>query len=134
MTIGVDINDSSSPNARYVTWAPSPCRIRVTNPAGIVGPQVKVNLSRVTVANGGSIEFATIAAGPYSSTLSLNVPANGASVGFFVRGVFGHASVNDGDVKIEARAKPNPLAAESLVGTKFVGADGSWGGRIACGF
>jgi len=34
MDVELQINNSASPNARFVSWAPSPCRIRVTNPAG----------------------------------------------------------------------------------------------------
>ena len=33
MNVELQINDSISPNAAFVSWAPSPCRIRVTNPA-----------------------------------------------------------------------------------------------------
>jgi tyrosinase len=116
MQVGIEINNSSSSNARYVTWAPSGCRIRVTNPVGLIGPQAQVTLSRVVSAAGGSIEFSKTATGPFSASLILGVPKNGSSVNFFVRGVFGRPSSSDGDVRIEAKAKPNPFVAVSKVG------------------
>ena len=44
------------------------------------------------------------ATGAFSDTLTLPVPINGTSVSFFVVGKFGRPSVNNGDVRIEARA------------------------------
>ncbi len=116
MIVGIEINNSPSSRARYVTWAPSPCRIRVTNTAGLVGLTALVKLSRATLAGGGSITFSTSAAGPFTPALNLNVPRSGASVAFFVRGVFGSPSSADGGVRIDARAKPNPAGAEVAVG------------------
>ena len=52
--------------------------------------------------------------GSFAKTLTLSVPTNGKSVPFFVAGR--RASVSDGDVKIEARAKPILLLAATLVG------------------
>ena len=34
MKVELQINNSISVRANYVGWAPSPCRIRVTNPVG----------------------------------------------------------------------------------------------------
>ena len=34
MIVQVQINNSTSPAAQFLTWAPSPCRIRMTNPSG----------------------------------------------------------------------------------------------------
>ena len=34
MDVELQVNNSAAANARFLTWAPSPCRIRVTNPSG----------------------------------------------------------------------------------------------------
>jgi tyrosinase len=118
MQVEIEFNNSANPAARYITWAPSPCRIRVTNPAGAPAVQLQVRLSRRTTAGGGSIELASQIGGPYAATLTLTVPVNGQSVSFFVRGVFGQPSVNDGDVQIEARGRAAPSSGNfRLLGT-----------------
>ena len=103
MNVEIQINNNAAPIARFVTWAASPCRIRVTNPAGITGTNVPVRLDRQGPATGGGIEFATAAAGPFAATLNISLPRNGTTVGFFVRGVFGKPSSANGDVTIRVR-------------------------------
>lgn len=110
MNVELQINNSTSARARFVTWAPSPCRIRVTNPSGILTPSVNVVLTGRSVAGGGVIVFRRGTSGAFSNSLTLSVPASGGSVQFFVAGRFGRPSVNNGDVRIEAR-----------VGTTLVG-------------
>lgn len=126
MKVELQINNSVSPDARFVGWAPSPCRIRVTDPSGIIAPTVKVSLSQVTAGNGGAVVFRSGTTGAFSNTLSLTVPRNGASVPFFVAGRFGRPSVNNGDVTIEARTflplvGPGPLPPAQPVGGTRVG-------------
>ena len=103
MKVELQLNNSVNPKARFVTWSPSPCRIRVTNPSGATSPVVNVQITGISVASGGSVVFRRNTTGAFSSSLTLPVPINGASVPFFVAGRFGRPSVNDGDVKIEAR-------------------------------
>jgi tyrosinase len=102
MNVELQINNSTNAAVQFVTWAPSPCRIRMTNPAGAVPPAVSIKLSSVSAAGGGAVGFRTGASGVFASTLTLTVPTNGASVSFFTAGTT--ASSNNGDVKIEARA------------------------------
>ena len=45
MNVELQINNSVSPEARFVSWAPSPCRIRVTNPSGATSPVVNVQIT-----------------------------------------------------------------------------------------
>jgi tyrosinase len=117
MNVELQINNSVSPQARFVGWAPSPCRIRVTNPAGALPPSVSVQLRGVSAANGGAIVFRKGTTGAFATTLTLTVPLNGTSVPFFVAGRFGQPSKSNGDVRIEARAKLNPLLSTlTLVG------------------
>jgi tyrosinase len=103
MNVELQINNSVNPVARFISWTPSPCRARVTNPTGATSPVVNVRITGRSVASGGAVVFATTAAGPFSDSLTLPVPINGTTVSFFVAGKFGRPSVNNGDVRIEAR-------------------------------
>src|SRR6187402_3361445 len=103
MKVELQINNSSSVGARYVGWAPSPCRIRVTDPSGTIARTVDVTLSNVSTLTGGVVIFRKGSTGRFSTTLTLSVPTNGKTVPFFVAG--SKASTNDRDVTIEARAK-----------------------------
>jgi Common central domain of tyrosinase. len=106
MTVDVElqINNSVDPGARFVTWAPSPCRIRVTNPAGATSPNVDVQITGKSTASGGAVVFRANTTGQFSDSLTVSVPTGGSSVSFFIAGKFGQPSVNNGDVTIEARA------------------------------
>lgn len=121
MNVELQINNSASTSARFVGWAPSPCRIRVTNPVGAIFPIVAVRISAVSVAGGGAVVFRAGATGAFSTSLTLLVPRNGTSVPFFVAGRFGQPSVNNGDVRIEARSMllpaPIVLPIAPLVGS-----------------
>jgi tyrosinase len=104
MDVEIQINNSAAANAQFVTWAPAPCRIRITNPAGAQGqgtPPIKI--SARTTANSGALVFRRGTTGAFAATLSLQVPVNGAWVNFFTAGKFGKPSTNLGDVRIEAR-------------------------------
>ena len=118
MKVEIQINNSASPEARYVTWAPSPCRIRVSDPTGIIGQKVSVRLEASSRTGGGTIALAAQSDGRYGSSLTVSLLRNGTSVPFFVRGVFGKPSSADRDVTIEARAKVLPARTRlTLVGS-----------------
>ena len=104
MDIELQINDSVDPRARFLTWAPSPCRIRVTNPAGATAPAVNVQITGKSTASGGAVVFRAGATGSFSNSLTVSVPTNGNSVSFFTAGKFGSPSSSNGDVTVEARA------------------------------
>jgi tyrosinase len=104
MKVELQINNSVSPGARFVSWAPSPCRIRVTDPTGATTRVVNVKLAGVSAASAGAVIFRAGTTGLFANSLTLAVPVNGTSVPFFVAGRFGRPSVNNGDVTIEARA------------------------------
>jgi tyrosinase len=104
MKVELQINNSTDASARFVGWAPSPCRIRVTDPTGILPPTVNVNISGVSTATGGVVVFRTGTTGAFSNSIALAVPKNGTSLPFFVAGRFGRPSINNGDVTIEARS------------------------------
>lgn len=104
MDVEIQINNNPSPSARFVTWAPAPCRVRVTNPAGAQGGgSPPIRLSARTTTTGGVVLFRRGTTGTFAATLNLNVPVNGTWVQFFTAGRFGRPSVNLNDVTIEAR-------------------------------
>jgi tyrosinase len=118
MKVELQINNAISPGARFVGWSPSPCRIRVTNPTGATTPMVKIQLKSVSAVSAGAVVFRKVTTGPFTDTLDLSVPLIGTSVPFFTAGKFGRPSVNNEDVKIEARAQltSNPTPT-TLVGS-----------------
>jgi tyrosinase len=104
MNVELQINNSPNAAAQFVTWAPSQCRIRVTNPAGSQGQATpRIRITGRSSASGGAVVFRQGTTGAFASTLTLPVPINGNWVSFFVAGQFPRASVNPGDVRIEAR-------------------------------
>src|SRR5919198_2320715 len=104
MNVELQINNSPSSAARFVSWAPSPCRIRMTNPSGATSPSVNVRIAGSSAAGGGAVVFRRNPTGSFSNSLTVPVPVNGTSVPFFVAGRFGRFSINNEDVRIEARA------------------------------
>jgi tyrosinase len=114
MTVDFQINNSADPLARFVGWAPSPCRLRMTNPSGATSPAVQVRVTAVSAAGGGVVGFAA-PGGTFSNSVTLTVPTSGASVTFFIAGRFGSPSVDNGDVTIEARVGPALVGSTSLM-------------------
>lgn len=104
MDVEIQINNSPSPSAKFVGWAPSPCRIRITNPAGAQGQAVhNIRLTSISAASAGAVVFRAGTTGSFASPLTVGVPINGNWVSFFTAGRFGRPSINLNDVKIEAR-------------------------------
>ncbi|MFP5262937.1 MAG: tyrosinase family protein [Blastocatellia bacterium] len=116
MKVELEINNSVDPRAQFVSWAPSPCRIRVTDPSGAAGPTANVQLTSVSAASAGAVVFRKGTTGAFSNSVTVSVPVTGASVPFFVAGKFGRPSVNNGDVRIEARVTPS-TGSPQLVGS-----------------
>ena len=108
MDVELQINNSTAADARFLSWSASPCRIRVSNPAGVNTPTVSVKISGASSANGGAVVFRAATTGAFSSSVTVTIPVDGTTVPFFAAGK--QPSVKDGDVKIEAR-----------VGTTLVG-------------
>lgn len=104
MNVELQINNSVNPSARFVSWTPSPCRIRVTDPSGTTSPNVSVRITGRSAANGGAVVFRRSTTGSFSNSLTLSVPISGTSASFFVAGRFGRPSVNNEDVRIEGRS------------------------------
>jgi tyrosinase len=104
MVVELEINNSADPRARYLSWAPSPCRARVTDPSGVTTPLVAVTLAARPVTGSAAVRFKRTPTAAFANSVSLRLPTTGGSVPFFVAGRFGRPSVEDRDVMIEARA------------------------------
>lgn len=115
MDVELQINNGATAATRFVSWTPSPCRIRMTNPSGATSPTVNVTIAGVSSASGGVVVFRAGATGSFANSLTLSVPTNGTTVPFFVAGRFGRPSVNNGDVKIEARVGTTLVGSVSLM-------------------
>jgi tyrosinase len=103
MDVELQVNNSIADAARFVTWAPAPCRVRVTNPSGVSGTSVSLRIAGASAANGGALVFRAGTSGAFAASITLSVPVNGTSVPFFAAGKFGQPSSSAGDVRIEAR-------------------------------
>src|SRR5207244_3219622 len=86
----IAVANTDTPDDDYVTWAPTPCRIRIINPvAG--GADVTVTLTNNSTVNpdAGQLRFAaTVANGKTATddTLTLTVKEDGTSTDFFIAG------------------------------------------------
>src|SRR5688500_9980166 len=104
MNAELQINNSPNSTARFVNWAPSQCRIRITNPAGSQGNATpNLRITGISTATGGAVNFRRGTTGQFATSLILPVPINGNWASFFIAGRFGRPSINLGDVRIEAR-------------------------------
>jgi len=111
MKAEIVVNNSSKPDANYLTWAPSPLRVRMTTPIAEL-PRRQVTLRAKRKAGGGDLVFyANLAAGATPKRrIVLTLPMLGTSVSCFVAGRFGAASKNFGDVEIEVVAAKKVIA------------------------
>ena len=124
--VEIEIN-SPTPNDDYVTWAPTPCRVRLNARAGRTEP-VTVVLTNDATTQGGDVLFAPFQnpwPGFTSATqeeLTLTLPADGPPedrwVNFVIAGKFGRASSLDKDAIIDVHegvASGQVLASHPLM-------------------
>ena len=111
MQVELSLNNSSSPTARYLTWSPTPLRLRLTDvpplPAPPIGAALAVTLraERSGPTSGDLLFRATGPGAPKpAATLKVSLPRNGSSVNVLVHGRFGSPSTADQDVRIVAEA------------------------------
>jgi tyrosinase len=104
MIVELQINNSTSADARFLGWVPSPCRIRVTNPSGTTGSSVSLQLIGKTAVGGGQVVFRKGTSGALAANIIVTVPTDGGTVPFFAAGKFGQPSSSNGDVAIEVRS------------------------------
>lgn len=108
--IEVQINNNFSTIDDYLTWSPTPCRIRIKNSAS-VSSDLDVQLT--STSYGGQLAFATSLT-PHTNTatatsLNLTLPASGGWVNFYMAGLFnstatvGFSSTRDKDAMLTVR-------------------------------
>jgi len=102
MAVEFRINNSTDPKARFVSWSPSACEIRVTDAAGAAVAGATVQITGKSSAGGGVLVFRKGTTGAFSNSISLNTNTTGMGGTFFVAGKFGSASISNGDVSIQA--------------------------------
>jgi tyrosinase len=112
MPLEIEINGSAAPEARYIAYAPSPCRIRQTPTAG---PLLVTLRSEPAQAGGGEAVFYTDPAAPSSATLELTLPADGSWVEFGLGGKWEAPSVDDGDCLLIATGNGDTLTVPLMV-------------------
>jgi hypothetical protein len=88
--IVIAVANTDTTDDDYITWAPTPCQIRIANPAN-GGSDIPVTLTNNSTVNpdAGQVRFAlTLANGKTASdtTLSLTVKGNGTPTDFFIAG------------------------------------------------
>lgn len=117
MQAEIQINNSLDRQARYLGWAPSPCRIRLTDTSGMPAQaaSVKVRLSAKAVSGGGKVRFIAASGGVSKPTIKVDLNRDGSSAQFLVVGQFGRASVNDGDVTIQADVRNQVVGAVPIM-------------------
>lgn len=99
MAIQFLMNGTAAPEARYVTWAPSPCALRLTG-THATALASRVHISNRAAAGGGRLLFYTRPDGPPQTSLRLLVPPGAATLRFWTGGRFGSASRADRDTSI----------------------------------
>jgi tyrosinase len=111
--VEIQINNSSSDSARFVTWSAAPCRVRMTDASGATAPATMVDLT-CTAGSGGEVRLSNASSGPFANSLTLPVPMSGASVTFFVKGTFGKPSSALDDVTVEAKSAGTTVGSVNL--------------------
>jgi tyrosinase len=101
VTIEVRVNGTADASGRYVTWAPAPCELRVTDADGATAP-ITVRL-RTRPRSRGRLVFRTQPAAAPVPELEVRLDHRGRPSSLFVAGEFGAPSRADGDAVLEVR-------------------------------
>lgn len=115
MNVEIQINNSPDPLARYVTWSPSPCRVRVSDPSDATSQSILVRLSAASSPGGGEVRFRKGTTGPFTAHLDVTLQVTGQSESFYIAGTFGRASTQDGDITVAASAGSSQLGSVPLM-------------------
>ena len=107
----IDIANKDAAGRNYLTWAPQRATLRHPGVAG--ANPITATVRNSDPSKGGQLEFSARAQGPFTSTLTLALPASGAAVEFFVAGALGKPSTADGDAVITVTAAGNAAPALS---------------------
>jgi Common central domain of tyrosinase len=120
----IEINNTPTSTDDYLTWAPTPARIRLVTPNAAAVTVVLTNDPEQSIPAGrdqpldGNVAFAEkLSKGETAAlpTLTLTLPPDGSWVSFFVAGSFPRASTADKDAVIEVHLGD---AAGPIVGSQ----------------
>jgi tyrosinase len=105
----IEINRTPETTDDYVTWAPTPCRVKLEGACDdlevvLVNDPDAVKDEDCGVVTFGDKDPAPGWATPTADTLKLTLPRSGAWVNFVIAGKYGRPSSNDKDAVIQARA------------------------------
>lgn len=100
MPIEFELNGTTTADARFITYAPSPARLRLV---GGTGPLAVTLSSKKANAAGGEAVFFTQPTAASQATLALTLPADGSWVGFFVGGKWGSPSTAKDDCRLDVK-------------------------------
>lgn len=112
-TVEVQVNGTTDRSGRYLTWAPSPCQLRVIDAGGASAP-IALNL-RTKPGGGGRLVFRDQPSAPPAAQLSVNLDPAGQPTMLFVSGEFGAPSIDDGDAVLEVRQDTTTIASVPLM-------------------
>jgi tyrosinase len=113
MAIELEINGAPGASRRYISYASSPCRIRLRPP---VASPANISLSsRPAQSGGGELVFYPTRGQPSAETLDLTLPADGSWVSFEIGGKFGSPSVNDRDCLLVVNGLGSELTIALMV-------------------
>jgi tyrosinase len=112
MALEIEINGSAALEARYVSYAPSPCRIRQTAAAA---PLQLTLHSEPAQPGGGQAVLYDDPANPPRDTLDLTLPADGSWVDFSLGGKWQSPSVDDRDCLLIASGGGETLTVPLMV-------------------
>src|SRR5262249_38080378 len=104
---------SASASARFVTWSPAPCRVRMIDTSGSTAPTTMIDLT-CAVGSVGEVRFSASSSGPFAKSLTVPVPTSGASMAFFVAGTVGKPSSALDDVTVEAKSAGTSVGSVKL--------------------
>jgi tyrosinase len=112
LTVEVRVNGTANASGRYLTWAPSPLELRVTDAAGATAP-IRVRV-RTRPRSRGRLAFRTAPAAVPTPEVTLDLDHRGRPSALFVAGEFGLPSRADGDTTLEVLRPPTTTVVASV--------------------
>ena len=114
MPIEITINDSQDAGARYISYAPSRCRIRQT--AAATALTVTLSSRAASAGGGEAVFYAARSAGAAAApTLTLTLPADGSPVDFGLGGRPDTPSIDDRDCLLVAASSSETVTVPLMV-------------------
>jgi tyrosinase len=105
MALELLINGSSKKEARYLSWAPSPCELRLTGlPLAIAGTAITV--TNQSTAGGGQLVFYKQPGDPPQNSITLKAEGRSGVARFWAGGKFPQSSSADRDTSIVIAVGP----------------------------